>query len=110
MGSATTRKAFELYSQDRGEDLRSDPSPCSTFVGNSPGWVTDCADGAQIWDAYHSQHGGHAHLCHTHTHFLFVRFPTRNCQLFSGSNPNPEKDRVLVLCQVLLVSDHYLLL
>lgn len=43
-----------------------------------------------------------------HTHFSFVRFPTVNCQLLSGWNPNTEKDRSLVLCQVLPVSDHYL--
>lgn len=50
--------------------------------------------------------GGYAHL--SHTHFSFVRVPTRNCQPFSGSNPNTEKDRVLVLCQVLPVSDYLL--
>lgn len=54
-----------------------------------------------------ADHGGYAHL--SHTHFSFVRFPTRNYQLLSGSNTNNEKDRVLVLCQVLPVSDHYLL-
>lgn len=50
-------------------------------------------------------HGVYTHL--SHTHFSFVRFPTASCQLFSGWNPNME-DRVLVLCQVLPVFDHYL--
>lgn len=43
----------------------------------------------------------------SHTHFSLVRFPTANCQLLPGCNPNIE-DRVLVLCQELPVPDHYL--
>lgn len=59
-----------------------------------------------VWMLILVNHGVYTHL--SYIHFAFVRFPTVNCQILSGWNPNIAEDRFMVLCQVLPVSDHYL--
>ena len=103
--SATTRKAFSWKSRwGRGPEVWPIKVQHTRGKFSSGKWL--------VWMEPKSEtliiinHGIYAHL--SHTHFSFVRFPTVNCQLLSGWNPNTEKDRSLVLCQVLPVSDHYL--